>query len=219
MVPRGDIVSLDLGRSWAENQKAIESREHARFPVIRGGMNDIVGVISARVLLGKALKGEVPDLAALAHPAVFVPETLTGMELLDNFRASGGDVAFVVDEYGEVQGMVTFNDVIEAITGQLKPRRAEDAWAIQRDDGTWLLDGLIPLPDLMDRLAIEALPEEESGKYHTLSGMVLLLLGRLPVTGDHVEWAGWKLEVVDMDGRRIDKVLAARVTGAPVEGA
>jgi putative hemolysin len=215
MVPRGDIVFLDVEKSWAENQKEIQSREHARFPVVRGGLNDIVGVISARVLLGKALKGEVPDLAVLAHPAVFVPETLTGMELLDNFRASGGDVAFVVDEYGEIQGMVTFNDVIEAITGEFKPRHAEDAWAIRRDNGSWLLDGLIPLPDLKDRLGLEELPEEETGKYHTLSGMVLLLLGRLPSTGDSMTWGGWKFEVVDMDGRRIDKVLATHEPVGP----
>ena len=178
--------------------------------MIRGGLNDIIGVVSARVLLAKALKGEVPDLAALAQPAVFVPATLTGMELLENFRASGGHVAFVVDEYGEAQVMVTFTDVIEAITGEFKPRSGEDAWAVQRDDGSWLLDGTIPIPDLKDRLALASVPEEESAKDHTLAGMLLLLLGRLPGTGDHASWDGWKFEVVDMDGRRIDKVLATR---------
>jgi putative hemolysin len=215
MVPRGDIVFLDANMSWSENQKAIESREHARFPVIRGGLNDIIGVVSARILLGKALKGEVPDLAALAQPAVFVPATLTGMELLENFRASGGHVAFVVDEYGEVQGMVTFTDVIEAITGEFKPRTGEDAWAVQREDGSWLIDGSIPIPDLKDRLGLATVPEEESAKYHTLSGMLLLLMGRLPGTGDHTEWSTWKFEVVDMDGRRIDKVLATSVALPP----
>jgi putative hemolysin len=217
MVPRGDIVYLDVDMTWAENQKAIEAREHARFPVIRGGLNDIIGVVSARILLGKALKGEVPDLAALAQPAVFVPATLTGMELLENFRNSGGHVAFVVDEYGEVQGMVTFTDVIEAITGEFKPRSGEDAWAVQRGDGSWLIDGTIPIPDLKDRLALANVPEEESAKYHTLSGMLLLLMGRLPTTGDHVDWGGWKFEVVDMDGRRIDKVLATRLAEKSAE--
>jgi putative hemolysin len=214
MVPRGDIVFLDARRSWSENQKAIESREHARFPVVRGGLDDIVGVVSARVLLGLALKNEVPDLAALAQPAVFVPATLTGMELLENFRASGGTVAFVVDEYGEVQGMVTLTDLVEAITGEFKPRHADDAWAIQREDGSWLLDGLIPIPELKDRLNLRSVPEEDTAKYHTLSGLVLLILGRLPKAGEHAAWEGWRLEIVDMDGRRIDKVLATREPAA-----
>jgi len=133
------------------------------------------------------------------------------MELLENFRSSGGNVAFVVDEYGEVQGMVTFTDVIEAITGEFKTHRSEDAWAVRRDDGSWLLDGLIPIPELTDRLALRSIPEEGRERYHTLAGMLMLLLGRLPTTGDHVDWEGWRLEIVDMDGRRIDKVLAERL--------
>ena len=217
MVPRGDIVCLDASRTWEQNQQAIESREHARFPVIRGSLDDIVGVLSARVLLGKVLKGEVPDLAALAHPATFVPATLTGMELLENFKQSGGDVAFVVDEYGEVQGMVTFTDLVEAITGEFKPRRAEDAWAIRREDGSWLLDGLIPIPELEDKLELASIPEE-GARYHTLAGMLVLLMGRLPATGDQVEWSGWRFEVVDMDGRRLDKALATRIAPAPPAG-
>ena len=214
MVPRGELACLDATRPWAENQRVIEAHEHTRFPVVRGGLNDIVGVVSSRVLLGRTLKGEVPDLALLAAPPVFVPETLTGMELLENFRKSGGHVAFVVDEYGELQGMVTVTDLVEAITGEFKPRHAEEAWAIQREDGSWLLDGLIPVPELKDRLGLATVPEEGTASYHTLSGMVLVLLGRLPRTGDRVDWEDWRLEIVDMDGRRIDKVLAARRPGA-----
>ena len=210
MVPRGDLVYLDATKPWPENQRIIEAHEHSRFPVVRGGLSDIVGVVSARVLLGRTLKGEVPDLVALATPGVFVPEMLTGMELLENFRAQGGHVAFVVDEYGEVQGMVTMTDLIEAITGEFKPRHAEDAWAIQRPDGSWLLDGLIPIPEMKDRLHLGALPEEDRGTYQALSGMMLLMMGRLPRTGDHASWDGWRFEIVDMDGRRIDKVLATR---------
>ena len=210
MVPRGDLVYLDATKPWPENQRIIEAHEHTRFPVVRGGLADIVGVVSARVLLGRTLKGEVPDLVALATPGVFVPDVLTGMELLENFRGQGGHVAFVVDEYGEVQGMVTMTDLIEAITGEFKPRHAEDAWAIQREDGSWLLDGLIPIPEMKDRLHLGALPEEDRGSYQTLSGMMLLMMGKLPRTGDHASWDGWRFEIVDMDGRRIDKVLAKR---------
>jgi putative hemolysin len=138
---------------------------------------------------------------------VFVPESLTGMELLQNFRASGRQLAFVVDEYGEVLGIVTLRDVLEAITGEFRSGRAEDQWAVMRDDGSWLLDGLMPVPELKDRLGLKALPEEE--RYHTVSGLLMMLLGRLPQTGDKTDWDGWRFEIVDMDGKRIDKVLAS----------
>ena len=124
-------------------------------------------------------------------------------------------LAFVVDEYGEVLGMVTLKDVMEAITGEFKPRNVEDSWAIKRDDGSWLLDGLIPIPELKDRLSLKAVPEEARERYHTLSGLMMLLLGRLPQTADSVVWEGWKLEVVDIDGKRIDKVLASRADNTP----
>jgi len=165
-------------------------------------------VISARGLLRRALRGQAPDWKTDLQPPVFVPESLTGMELLQNFRASGVQIAFVVDEYGEVLGIVTLRDVLEAITGEFRSGRAEDQWAVKRDDGSWLLDGLIPIPELKDRLELKALPEEE--RYHTLSGMLMMLLGRLPQTGDKAEWEGWRFEIVDMDGKRIDKVLASR---------
>jgi putative hemolysin len=210
MVPRRDLVVLDATKSWSENQRVIEAHEHSRFPVVRGDFHDIVGVVSARSLLATMLKGEVPDLATLARPAFFVPEALTGMELLENFKASGRQVALVVDEFGELMGMVTLRDLIEAITGEFKPRRAEDAWAVNRDDGSWLLDGLIPIPELKDRLSLSSVPEEDRTQYQTLSGMLLLLLGRLARTGDKVEWDGWEFEIVDLDNRRIDKVLATR---------
>jgi putative hemolysin len=118
---------------------------------------------------------------------------------------------FVVDEYGEVQGVITLRDVLEAITGEFTPAESDDAWAIQREDGSWLIDGLIPVPELKDRLEIKALPDEDRGRYNTLAGMVMLLLGRLPQTTDRVDWEGWRFEVVDMDGKRIDKVLASRM--------
>jgi putative hemolysin len=115
---------------------------------------------------------------------------------------------FVVDEYGEVLGIVTVRDVLEAITGEFRSSQNEDQWAVRRDDGSWLLDGLIPVPELKDRLEIKRLPEEQ--RYHTLSGMLMMLLGRLPQTGDRLEWDRWRFEIVDMDGKRIDKVLAQR---------
>jgi putative hemolysin len=218
MVPRGDIVTLDPDRSFEENLKRIEESEHSRYPVARNGMQEIFGVISARLLLKKALHHEVPDLRSDLVPPVYVPETLTGMELLDNFRKSGSMLAFVVDEYGEVLGMVTLRDLMEVITGEFTPKNLEDAWAVRREDGSWLLDGLIPIPELKDRLELADLPDEEKGRYHTLAGLLMYLLGRIPNAADHVDFDGWKLEVVDMDGKRIDKVLACRATPAPETG-
>ena len=133
------------------------------------------------------------------------------MELLDNFRESGVQMAFVIDEYGEVQGIVTLKDLIEAITGEFNPRDPETSWAVQREDGSWLLDGHIPVPELKDRLDLDAVPDEDRGRYHTLSGMMMLLTGRLPKVADTVVWESWRLEIVDMDGRTIDKVLATRM--------
>ncbi|CAG2134925.1 hypothetical protein LMG31506_01462 [Cupriavidus yeoncheonensis] len=211
MVPRGDVVYLDVEVPLEENLKRIEESDHSRFPVVRGGMHDIVGVLSARQLLARRLRGEEADLMAAVQPAVFVPESVTGMELLENFRGSGGQIAFVIDEYGEVLGLVTLQDLIEAITGEFKPDSVDEEWAIQREDGSWLLDGLIPIPELKDRIGLRQVPEEEKERYHTLSGMLLLLLGRLPQTTDSVQWQDWRFEIMDMDGKRIDKVLATRV--------
>jgi putative hemolysin len=211
MVPRGDVVYLDVESTEEDNLRRIEESDHSRFPVVRGGMHDILGVVSARQLLARRLRGEKADLTAVLQAAVFVPESVTGMELLENFRSSGGQIAFVIDEYGEVLGLVTLQDLIEAITGEFKTETAGEEWAIQRDDGSWLLDGLIPIPELKDRTGLRAVPEEDKERYHTLSGMLLLLLGRLPQTADTVQWGDWKFEIIDMDGKRIDKVLASRI--------
>jgi putative hemolysin len=215
MTPRSDIVYLDLEEPFEDNLKKVLETDHSRFPVCRGGLREVLGVISARQLLMQTIRDGRPDFGKSLESPVYVPESLTGMELLENFRSSTAHMALVVDEYGEIQGMVTLQDLFEAIAGEFKTPRVEDAWAILRQDGSWLLDGLIPIPELKDRLGFTLVPEEELGRYNTLSGMVMLLLGRVPHTGDAVEWAGWRFEIVDMDGRRIDKVLATRVAVAP----
>jgi len=211
MVPRSDIVALDATLPWSENLKRIDGAEHSRFPVVQNGLQNILGIATAKSLLTKTLKGETPNIAANLKTPVYVPDSLTGMELLENFRQSGVQIAFVVDEYGEVLGMVTLKDVMEAITGEFKPTNVDNAWAIQREDGSWLLDGLIPVPELKDRLSLKAVPEEERKQYHTLSGMMMVILGRMPKTADSVIWEGWRLEIVDLDGKRIDKVLATQL--------
>ncbi|XVJ70709.1 MAG: HlyC/CorC family transporter [Rhizobacter sp.] len=209
MIPRAEIVWLDADAPLEDVMKVISEDEHSRYPVCRGGLDDVVGIVSAQSLLQQSLKGDRLSITEGLQTAVFVPETLSGMELLDHFRASSTQLVFVVDEYGEVQGIITVRDVLEAITGEFTTPSSDDSWAVQREDGSWLFDGLIPVLELKDRLQLKELPEEDRGRYNTLAGMVMLLLGRLPATTDTVEWEGWRFEVIDMDGKRIDKVLAS----------
>lgn len=211
MIPRSEIAYIDIEQSMEESRERIAAAEYSRFPVCRGGLHEVIGTLGAKQLLNQSLGGNGFDFESQVQAPVFVPESLTGMDLLSHFRTSGTHMVFVVDEYGEVQGLVTLQDVLEAVTGEFKPRSQEDAWAVQRDDGSWLLDGLIPIPDLKDKLEWKAVPDEEKNRYHTLGGLVMWLLGRIPKTGDAVEWEGWRLETVDLDGKRVDKVLASRV--------
>jgi putative hemolysin len=207
MIPRGEIVWLDASQPIAQALALMTEHGHSRYPVCRGGLDDVLGVLPVQNLLTPVAQGASPALADLVEPPVFVPETLSGMELLEHFRESGSELVFVVDEYGEVQGVISVRDVLEAITGEFTPQD-DDSWAVQRDDGSWLFDGLIPTPELKDRIGLRELPEEDRGRYNTLAGMIMLLLGRLPETADTVEWEGWRFEVVDLDGKRVDKVLA-----------
>lgn len=211
MIPRGDIVWLDAQAPVEQALATIAQAEHSRYPVCRGGLDDVLGVVTARQLLQQMAQGQEIRLTENLQPPVFVPETLTGMELLESFRASTMQMVFVVDEYGEIQGVITLQDVLEAITGEFQTAEPDGAWAVMREDGSWLIDGLIPVPELKDRLGLKEVPEEDRGRYNTLAGMVMLLLGRLPQSTDAVEWGGWRFEVVDMDGKRIDKVLATRL--------
>jgi putative hemolysin len=210
MIPRAEIAWLDATAPIDDVLAQIAEHGHTRYPVCRGGLDDVIGVIGANLLLPSLARGEKPDLAVLLQPPVFVPETLSGMELLEHFRQTNADLVFVVDEYGAVQGVITERDVLEAITGEFGTPTDEDSWAVRRTDGSWLMDGLIPVPELKDRLELKELPEEDRGRYNTLAGMVMLLLGRLPHTTDSVDWQGWRFEVVDLDGKRVDKVLVTR---------
>lgn len=219
MIPRSEICWIDAGAGVEELLAAIAKEEHSRYPVCRGGLDEVVGVVSAHSLLKPLREGRDPDLAQHMRAPVFVPETLSGMELLAHLRASDAPLVFVVDEYGAVQGIITLRDVLEAIAGEFSTSGDEDAWAVCREDGSWLMDGMIPVTELKDRLALKTLPEEDRGRYNTLAGMIMLLLGRLPRITDVVEWGGWRFEVVDLDNKRIDKVLASVLPETDLESA
>ena len=213
MVPRTDVEWLDADNSVAQSLQRAgtggEKGAHSWYPVCRGSLDDVVGVISIGRLL--QLGVDTPGtIEAHAMPASFVPETLSGMELLEQFRAKAGRFVFVVDEYGVVQGLLTPRDLLEAITGELQPGAQIDAWATERDDGSWLLDGLMPVSELKVRLGIDELPEEDRGRYNTVAGLLMSVSGHLPVVGERIECDNWRFEVMDLDGKRIDKVLASQ---------
>jgi putative hemolysin len=214
MMPKAEILYLDLQVPLEENLAMVAQSIYSRFPVCDGGLDRVLGFVHTKQLLAQALAGKQPNLELELAPPLYVPETLTGLELLEAFRQGGRHVALVVDEYGELQGLVTLHDVFEAIAGELRVPGQEEADAVLREDGSWLLDGLIAIHDLKERLGLASVPEEEYGRYNALSGMLMLLLGRLPRTGDVAVWENWRFEVVDTDGRRVDKVLATPVLPA-----
>jgi putative hemolysin len=213
MLPRTDIEWLDANCTVTDAlQQASGSLGkkgvHSWYPVCRGSLDDVVGVVSVARLLERGVRYPY-GVGALVEPAVFVPETLTGMELIEQFRTKAARMVFVVDEYGVVQGLITPLDVLEAITGELQPGQHEQAWAIQQPDGSWLLDGLMPVAELKARLEIEEdLPQEDRGRYNTLAGLLMMVSGHMPQAGEKVVCAQWQFEVTELEGRRIHKVLA-----------
>ena len=216
MVPRADIRFLDTRLSPEDNLKTLARFEHSWLPVCRGGLGNLTGVIRTNQAL-LLCAGKMPDAETFSRELTeqslapfFVPETLTSLELLKRFQEQGLHMAFIVDEYGTLQGIVTPRDILKVMAGQIGTPH-EDAWAVQREDGSWLMDGSIPVLELKDRLGIQNLPDEDKGYYTILSGMFMYLTGRIPREGDHVAWQGWKFEVVDMDGNMVDKILAEKL--------
>lgn len=214
MTPRSEILWINLEDSREVNIEKIRRSKRSRLPVCEGSLDNIKGFCSTRTVMQQMLESGKPNFRNNLTPATYVPSSLTGMELLEHFRDTDSPIALVVDEYGEVQGLVTPRDVLEAIAGQFKPETPDDVNVMRREDGSMLVDGTLALPELKDILDVKQLPEEAEGRYQTLAGMILLLLGRMPREADELEWGGWRFEVVDMDGRRIDKVLVSRPTKA-----
>ena len=211
MVPRSEIEWLDAQDSIDAAVQRAWTTGHSWYPVCRGGLDDVVGVIHLPRMLALQAEGNNETLMRHVQPAVFVPETLTGMELLEQFRERATRMVFVVDEYGVVQGLLTPLDMLEAITGELSPHAAVDAWATQREDGAWLIDGAMPVTELKSRLNIDELPDEDKGRYNTVAGLMQTVAGDLLAQADSVECAGWRFEVLVLDGRRIDQVLISRL--------
>ena len=212
MKPRRDVVWLDIDDPFVENQKKLASSLYSRFPVGQGSLDNVLGIVQTKDLLTKSLAGSKVDLKENLRPPLFVPEGLPALRLLEMFKKSRTHIALVVDEYGGVEGLVTLNDILEDLVGDVASvDMPEEQQVYRRADGSMLIDGKVLIDDLKEELKIPKLPDEESGSYQTLGGLVMLQVGRVPVTGDSFETEGYKFEVVDMDGKRVDKVLVSKL--------
>ncbi len=210
MTPRTDIVYLDINDSVEEIRQKIGESDYSRFPVRQGTLDMILGIVKARDLLVKSLSGEEIRLKDTLKPAFFIPETMFASRALEVFKEKGTQILLVIDEFGGLQGLITINDILEEIVGQME---FEEPQATQRQDGSWLLDGMLEVDEFKEIFKLHVLPHED--EYETLSGFVMVSLGRVPVTADHFEWHGLRFEVIDMDGRRVDKVLVTTLPPRP----
>jgi len=212
MTPRTEICWLDLDSPLEENLEEVMASNHSRFPVARESLDDCLGVVRGlnflSALLASRSGGEPVNLEAMLQPPLYVTESAPALTVIDQFRESGVHIALVTDEFGGIEGLVTLNDIMEALVGDLPSAEdQEDPMVIVREDGSWLLDGALDIADLKDLLALEALPDEAGGGYHTLGGLVMHVLERIPRAGEHFVCGEFRFEVVDMDGKRVDKVM------------
>jgi putative hemolysin len=202
MTPRTDVIYLDIDDSMEEIREKIKGSAFSRFPVRQGTLDMILGIVKARDLLVRSLSGEQIKLKEILKPAFFIPETMFASRALEIFKEKGTELLLVIDEFGGLQGLITIHDILEEIVGQIE---LEEPQATQRQDGSWLLDGMLEVDEFKEIFKLQALPHED--EYETLSGFVMMSLRRVPQSADHFEWHGLRFEVIDMDGRRVDKVL------------
>ncbi|HEX6978826.1 MAG TPA: hemolysin family protein [Alphaproteobacteria bacterium] len=215
MTPRHDVVWLDVADTAEEVARKIRESGRSRFPLCNGTPDDVVGIVQVRDLLPLCLAGAPFDLHAVVRPAPVLHEHATALEALELIRRSPVHMGIVVDEYGTLQGVATIIDIIEAMVGTIRESdRPEEPEATRRDDGSWLVDGLMPIPEVKQVIGMAGIPENEG--FHTLAGFIMWELGRLPKVGDAFDWNGWRVEVADMDGRRIDKVSLRPPAAAPM---
>lgn len=212
MTPRTQIEWLDLADPEEENRRKIRDSAYLRFPVVEGGSQHVVGIVQVKDLLGAALAGQPVAVRAATRPPLYLPNTVSLLRVLEVFKTSGEPMALVVDEYGELEGLVTLTDILEALVGDIPGAGEMDQSVVRRDDGTWLIDGMIALDELKQVLNVAKLPEEDP-EFHTLGGYLMARLNRVPMVADRVTVAGFRFEVVDMDGRRVDRVLISPVKG------
>lgn len=212
MTPRTQMDVLDLEDPIEENLRKILDIGHSRFPVIEGDSSNVVGVLEVRDLVAASLKGEPLDLRAMVRQPVYIPDTAPALKALESFKGSGNPIALIVDEYGDIEGLVTLNDVLQALVGDIaEPGGDETAEAVRRPDGSWLIDGMMPMDEVQDLIGLSDLEMEEgdASNFQTLGGFILAHMKRIPIASDRFDIHGYTFEVMDMDGRRVDKVLVS----------
>ena len=210
---RSDIVYLDIRDSADTIREKMRDQTHSVLPLCDGGLDKVLGFVRSTKVMAQILETRQPDLSALGEPPLFVPETMTLMKLLEQFKRTHLPVALVVDEFGDVEGLVSVTDVISSIVGDLPTEPGEEPAIVQREDGSWLLDGAVDLDAALRTLGAEAIVSDEDRQhFHTLGGLAMVALGRVPRTGDVFERGDYRFEVVDMDGNRVDRILASRKT-------
>jgi putative hemolysin len=215
MTARPDLVSLDLDDPPEVNWAKMTDSGHSNFPVYRGSSDNIVGIAAVKTLWAKLSTGQPVDLKQSLLQPLFVPENLPALKLLKRLKMSGKRVALVIDEYGSVQGIATPHDIFKSIVGEMASDQPQgQSYAVQREDGSWLLDGMTPIDEFKDLFNISHIPDEEENTFHTLGGFVMMHLDRVPAVADHFEWGGLRFEVMDMDEHRVDKVLVKSIDGA-----
>lgn len=209
MTPRTRIAWLDAAASREENLAIMRESPFSRFPVYRGSDQDVLGVLEAKSLLADLVQGRVPDLFGQLKEALFVSESTHALKLLEIFREEQQSLALVVDEYGDVTGLITVNDLMGAVIGRVQTAESDDqpGPVVQREDGSYLVDGALPVEELREVVGGGRLPNEDAHDFNTVAGMVIAHFGRIPHVGEHFAWSGWRIEVIDLDGPRIDKLL------------
>lgn len=211
MTPAADIACLDLSLSRDENLKVLQKRAVSRFLVCKGGIANTLGFVESRELIQELLNGDKLDFGKLSPiQPHYVPGTLSLIGLLEFFKANQTQIALVANEFGATEGLVTLSDLMGTVVGDVLSGAAESPLALQRSDGSWLLDGLLAIDEMKDLLGIKELPEEELGNYHTVGGFVIVHLGRIPKKTESFDWGGWHFEIMDMEKNRVDEVLATR---------
>lgn len=208
MIPRMEIEWIDININHEELRKRLETSSHSRFPICSGELDEVLGLITSKDILNQILSGASLDLKAIIKPPLFVPENMRVVQLLDIFKKKPDHIALVTDEYGGIQGLITLHDVLESIVGDVPTTSIlPETQIVQRKDGSWLVDGMIPIDEFKEQFEIEMLPEEEKGTYRTLAGFCMRQIGSIPKVGDSFHWDKFQFKIVKMEGRRVDKVL------------
>jgi putative hemolysin len=214
MVPRPRVSWIDITTPEEESLLQMARAGYTHYPICRGDLDHVLGIVSVRELWARQVSGQPSDIESAMRPPLYLPETVAAYQALEQLQSSGSRIALVLDEYGGIEGLITLGDVLGDLVGEGEPPVGA-AGAVRRDDGSWLVDGMLPLDEFREFIPVDELPGEELGYFQTLGGFVLAQLGRLPETGDRITWGGYDFEVVDMDGQRVDKVLVQETKGAP----